>query len=63
MQSIINDKIAIGPRVRHECELRVRELKARRHPSPEDRRELIRLEEFLQSIASPRMRDGREEAR
>jgi hypothetical protein len=60
MNLIIGDKITIGPRVRHECELRVRELTARRHPTPEDRRELLRLQEFLRSVAP---RDNREMAR
>jgi hypothetical protein len=42
--------LTIGPRTRREIVLRVRELKARHHPTPEDRRELFRLTEFLASI-------------
>jgi hypothetical protein len=57
MQLITSEPLVIGPRVRHECELRVRELTARRHPTPEDRRELFRLTEFLRTVAQ---RDNRE---
>jgi hypothetical protein len=48
--------IAIGPRVRHEIELRIRELRARHNASPRDLREIAQLEEFLRSVAP---RDGR----
>jgi hypothetical protein len=58
MQTTTVDSITIGPRTYHEILLRVRELKARRHPTPEDRRELFRLTEFLASVAP---REGHEE--
>jgi hypothetical protein len=57
MQPITNDKITIGPRVRHEIEMRIRELRARHNASPRELREVSRLEEFLRTVAP---RDGRE---
>jgi hypothetical protein len=48
--------ITIGPRTRHEIELRIRELRARHNASPRDLREVARLEEFLRTVAP---RDGR----
>jgi hypothetical protein len=43
--------ITIGPRTHHEIELRIRELRGRRRPTQEDRRELARLTEFLDTVA------------
>jgi hypothetical protein len=57
MEPNTNDKITIGPRVRHEIELRIRELRARHNPAPKELREVARLEDFLRSVAP---RDGRE---
>jgi hypothetical protein len=51
-----DEPLRIGARTFHEVTLRVRELKARLHPTPADRRELFRLTEFLKSVAP---RDGR----
>jgi hypothetical protein len=48
--------ITIGPRVRHEIELRIRELRARHNPAPKELREVSRLEEFLRTVAQ---RDGK----
>ena len=39
--------LILGPRVRHEIELRVRELTARREPTIYDLAELVRLQELL----------------
>ena len=56
MQSIIGDKIAIGPRTRREIELRIYELQCRHKPAPRDLQEISRVEEFLRTVAP---RDGR----
>jgi hypothetical protein len=56
MELITSDKVTIGPRTRREVELRVRELTARLHPTPADRRELFQLTEFLRTVAP---RDGK----
>jgi hypothetical protein len=50
------DRVTIGPRVRHEVEMRIGELQCRNNPSPRDRQEVSRLQEFLRSVAP---RDGR----
>jgi hypothetical protein len=57
MTQTMETTITIGPRVRHEIELRIRELRGRHNASPRELREVCRLEEFLRSV-SPR--DGRE---
>ena len=41
--------IDLGPRLRHEIELRVRELSARLHPTMRDHAELSRLKDLLKS--------------
>jgi hypothetical protein len=57
MEPITNDQITIGPRTRHEIELRIRELRARHNASPKELRELFRLTEFLATI-TPRAGAG-----
>jgi hypothetical protein len=57
MQPITHDSIQIGPRTRHECELRIRELRGRRHPIRKIAGNSFRLTEFLRTVAP---RDGRE---
>jgi hypothetical protein len=40
-------KLALNPRTRREIELRIRELKARLHPTMKDHAEIARLREML----------------
>jgi hypothetical protein len=56
MEHTTGNSIQIGPRTRREIELRIRELQCRHNPSPRDRQEVSRLQEFLRAVAP---RDGR----
>jgi hypothetical protein len=42
--------LQISARVRHEIQLRIHELQCRRHITTRDRRELHRLQEFLETV-------------
>jgi hypothetical protein len=46
------EPLAIGPRTRHEIELRIRELRNRHNPAPGDLRGIAQLEEFLRTVAA-----------
>ena len=52
--------LQIGAHVRHECELRIRELQCRRHLTARDRLEISRLQEFPRTVA---LRGGTEAGR
>jgi hypothetical protein len=58
MQPITSEPLVIGPRVRHEIELRIAELRHRHKPSSRDLRELSRLEEFIATITPRDSRAG-----